>query len=759
MAEETKAPKKYVTLWTKKGGSTAAAKARQKHYRSTGSSDYSQLDIGFTSSGEKIADDPKTIAVRGETESGNVVVVTKSGQITERTQAGDLIRRYQTDPIEASKITSKYGGISNYQVMQYQKAKMQEQQRESMLSSIYPKTEEKVTIPKSGGGYSTYYSSGLVETQLPGQEKQEAYISKGIANQFITDIGAARTEATTGLREQAEYVDWKFKPFGEKLKTITYGKTEKLIADYTTKRILPYFPFEEKAKDWFGQRLPSITVEQQEKLYALAKENKMPLLASAPIFREIARTSQTMGTGSMGIMSGMYNYVREKPLTTSLLFGAGYAIPRVIAATEYALTGTKVGEILSAAWKLKSVKALGFTAKWALPAAYIGLKGYDVYKAPTLFKKGEVFGGAITEVTAVFAGADLGTMAARPTQLKTALKRGRIFSEKWSAKGTEPYTQPGKTFFKEELGYTRQEIQSQLIKKKLIIEGATRQQPLKVEYYKDYWSTEKRGIRSYLGRWAEISRPSSKVQLEFITRPTTQTSILKYLDQYPISVFAPRGSVIPPGKTTWSSKVLYKLFSKKYPIFNLRTEQVLEPSKIYTKFSPLIDVGKQKDTIFEVISGGRSLYSSFGLKPITGHYEALGLLLGTRQQPKTIQVPQLSYFQKQIYDFQFKQLQIQMPDLYIPPTTVTKQVTDGDGWIVPFVPPPPGPRPPPTPPPVPPPIPIFKFKWPEGGGMNFFLRPRRKLKRPTKYQPSLFTRRGKMPKLLTGWEVRPIISF
>lgn len=61
------------------------------------------------------------------------------------------------------------------------------------------------------------------------------------------------------------------------------------------------------------------------------------------------------------------------------------------------------------------------------------------------------------------------------------------------------------------------------------------------------------------------------------------------------------------------------------------------------------------------------------------------------------------------------------------------------------------------PPPTPIPIikPLFKFDH-----QQLFKKQKVKgLKRATKYQRSLFTRRGKKPKLLTGWEIRPIIAM
>jgi len=148
------------------------------------------------------------------------------------------------------------------------------------------------------------------------------------------------------------------------------------------------------------------------------------------------------------------------------------------------------------------------------------------------------------------------------------------------------------------------DTQLQLQPKTKVIETAPKQQPLKVNYYKDFYDTKSYGVREYLGKYTQIPRtegtgyplsrnfPSKSTQYELIS-PATKEPFPFTKTQNPLSSSEIAKIKAYPTAGDKISKTASKVMKSKIMVSKkaeLSTSQeIVKPNTIYEKSKSLLD--------------------------------------------------------------------------------------------------------------------------------------------------------------------------
>lgn len=357
------------------------------------------------SSPQKYTSPKKVLAVTRQTPSGGTVTVTSGGKVTERGIAGEVIKTYPTSPSSATRFVREESGV-------VEKAVATQSELKSQLTKQYQTIIEKQRAAGYGlAGYTAQQKKEIREG-IAGAYKFKP--SEKLAGKIIQQQPEILAEyqrefrQTTGMQIAPSY------KFMQKV-----GKEYPSIEEIRFKEAHPiqakYREIEEAVAKKTTGRLP----ELKETFKRLSKEPVpyVSLIKPPKFFSKIKRVG-------LGVEAGAYQEIREKPVKTAALVGLGFGLPIAVAGIKYAVAGTKVAAVTvkAAAAYPTTAKVLGFGAKYGLPVAYAGVKGYELYKAPTTFEKGKVIGKAGVEVGAILAGGAAGAKFAKPIMYQAQIK-------------------------------------------------------------------------------------------------------------------------------------------------------------------------------------------------------------------------------------------------------------------------------------------------------------------------------------------------
>ncbi|MBU1235030.1 MAG: hypothetical protein KKC77_19255, partial [Proteobacteria bacterium] len=124
---------------------------------------------------------------------------------------------------------------------------------------------------------------------------------------------------------------------------------------------------------------------------------------------------QKLGSLSYGIITGMYEGVRTKPIKTVAMLGVGYVSSAVVAPFVIGKSAQAIAKVAPYTFRAVTKGAIagravvGATFKYGLPAAYVGYKAVQVAGEPDYEKKGRIIGESIaTELLPSLIGARIG---------------------------------------------------------------------------------------------------------------------------------------------------------------------------------------------------------------------------------------------------------------------------------------------------------------------------------------------------------------
>lgn len=478
-----------------------------------------------------------------------------------------------------------------------------------------------------------------------------------------------------------------------------------------------------------------------------------------------------------GVVKGYLKDIEQNPLKHTGLFIVSAGLPPVSKGLGY--IGTKLPKIA------KVARPIGKIAHYGLPSAYFGIRGYEVYSAKGLFKKGEVVGKTGAEVTSVVIGGKFGKAVTR--DISRAYKSYRLdrFTKKYAVKGEYQW---GKEYVTKK---PLKAYEKQLLSRK-DISFDTKQNILnRAKGLRQYGIPTEKGIQTQLFPKEfkapaldkqldlQIAKGSYVPKIEIIPKtkviPTIRPSGIqaKLTDIYmPTKYPSPKTelhAIIFPYKTpSLIAKLIYKGFSAKYPIFQQAEYELLKPPQSIQDYESMWGIGKSK---LELDKGIKSITKLAQLpKQDLRHMESLIAGFMPKQATRQLQRQRM----KQVTSLSPASitLAISKSEQVVIPRTTGATRTKSQTIVIPDIIPPSPPIPIPKPPRIPktyipkdiirPPL-TFKFpKYPRQKSIFKLAKlPRQKLS----YKPNIpaltfNVKSFKIPKNITGFEMyRPIPLF